>query len=106
MIPVHPQSSQSPTSSPTTSEFVHAIGPEKQSAAQGRADPRCALCQTPLGPRPWPVLCLADEARPNQLTEWLAEGRLQPLTLCPSCDAALINFLHTRQNSQHSIEAL
>lgn len=96
-----PTVASSPTSISTTVP-ADKHPPAASPSLPSQLEPRCVLCQTPMGPRPWAVLCLGDEARPNQLAEGLAEGRLQPLTLCSTCDAALIDFLHSRHIARPS----
>ena len=59
-------------------------------------DPRCGLCGHDLGPRPWPMLVMADETAPGQLLNWLAEGQVVPMPLCADCDAWLMRMIATR----------
>lgn len=56
----------------------------------------CSICQAPLGPRPWPVLVVADEPAPGVVLQALAEGRIPMMYLCSECDATVMALLVAR----------
>lgn len=62
--------------------------------------PRCSVCRAPLGPRPWPVVVVADEPVAGIVVQALAEGRIPMLYLCGDCDEAVMAVLTTRLRPQ------